>query len=475
GNSTWEEIDDVKAGRNYGWPTTEGPSNDPRFEPPLYTYPHSGATNGNPEGCAVTGGAFYNPAVGQFPASYNGKYFFTDYCSGWIYTLDTQSRAVTRFASDLEQFPVDLKVGPDGSLYYIAHGFGAIYRISYTLQTAPQITAQPQNQTAPIGGSATFTIGATGSAPLRFQWQRNGENISGATSSTYTASNVPATYNGSLYRVVVSNGFGTATSNAATLTVTSNKPPTATIDAPSLGFTYIAGQTYSFQGSGTDAEDGTLPASAFTWRIDAHHDEHNHPFLPDTKGVKSGTFTTPTRTETASNVWLRIYLTVTDSAGLSTTVTREIFPRKANLTLQTNPAGLIVTIDGSPVDSPVTRTGVIGVIREIGVDATQELGADTYEFVSWSDGGARVHEITTPATNTTYTATFRRVAGLSTPVVQAPQPEFSYASLAAARGTASGATNVGGRLQRLSDNFYMVRATDGSITWQSAVNTLSGT
>ncbi|RYG62439.1 glucose sorbosone dehydrogenase, partial [bacterium] len=39
GNSTWEEIDDVKAGRNYGWPTTEGPSNDPRFEPPLYTYP----------------------------------------------------------------------------------------------------------------------------------------------------------------------------------------------------------------------------------------------------------------------------------------------------------------------------------------------------------------------------------------------------------------------------------------------------
>jgi glucose/arabinose dehydrogenase len=477
GGSAWEEIDEVKPGRNYGWPTTEGPTNDSRFEAPFYTYPHTGATNGNPDGCAVTGGAFYNPIVGQFPASYNGKYFFTDYCSGWIYTLDTQTRAVTRFASDLEQFPVDLKVGPDGALYYIAHGFGAIYRISYTLQTPPAITAQPQNRTVPVGGSATFTVGVTGSSPLRFQWQRNGTDISGATTASYTVSGATASLNGSLYRVVVTNAFGTATSNAATLTVTSNRAPSATITAPASGFTYIAGQTYTFEGTATDPESGTLPASAFTWRIDAHHDEHNHPFLPDTKGVRSGTFTTPTRTETSSNVWLRIYLTVTDPAGLSTTVTREIFPRKADFILQTNPAGLGLTLDGAPVKTSLTTTGVIGVIREIGAPATQTLGADSYEFVSWSDGGQRVHEINTPATNTTYTANYRRVTttGLAAPVVQSPQREFSYASLDAARGTASGATSIQGRLQRLSDGFYLVRGANGTVTWQSTPNTLSGT
>ena len=476
GGSAWEEIDEVKAGRNYGWPTTEGPTNDPRFEAPFYTYPHEGATNGNPDGCAVTGGAFYNPTTSQFPAAYNGKYFFTDYCSGWIYTLDPQTKAVTRFASDLQQFPVDIKVGPDGSLYYIAHGFGAIYRISYSVSTPPAITSQPQNRIVPIGGSATFTVGATGATPLNFQWQRNGRNIAGATGATYTVSDAPASLNGSLYRVVVTNSFGSATSNAATLSVTTNRAPSATITEPGQGFIYIAGQTYTFSGIASDTEDGTLPASAFTWRIDAHHDEHTHPFLPNTSGVKTGNFTTPTITETASNVWLRIYLTVTDSAGLTTTVTREIFPEKANFTLQTNPVGLNITLDGAPVTGPVTTTGVIGVRREIGAPAAQQLGSDTYEFVSWSDGGARVHNINTPATNTTYTATFAKVTSLATPVITAPQKDVSYASISNITGTAAGATSVVVRLQRVVDGYYY-SLPQGSATpvWTATVTDLPAT
>jgi glucose/arabinose dehydrogenase len=476
GGSAWEEIDEVKPGRNYGWPTTEGPTNDPRFEAPFYAYPHEGATNGNPDGCAVTGGTFYNPTTSQFPADYNGKYFFTDYCSGWIYTLDPQTKAVTRFASDLQQFPVDLKVGPDGALYYIAHGFGAIYRISYAVSTPPAITSQPQNRTIPIGGSATFTVGATGATPLNFQWQRNGQNIAGATSATYTVSGASASLNGSLYRVVVTNRFGSATSNAATLSVTTNRAPTASISEPGQGFLYIAGQTYTYSGTATDLEDGTLPASAFTWRIDAHHDDHNHPFLPNTSGAKTGSFTTPTITETASNVWLRIYLTVTDSAGVSTTVTREIFPEKANFTLQTNPVGLNVTLDGAPVTGPVTTIGVIGVRREIGAPATQQLGSDTYEFVSWSDGGARVHNINTPATNTTYTATFAKVTALATPVISAPQKDVSYASISNITGTAVGAASVVVRLQRVVDGYYY-SLPSGSATpvWTASVSNLAAT
>lgn len=130
GEVTWEEIDEGRAGRNFGWNTTEGAfdaSSFPQFTNPVYTYRHSG---GAPTGCAITGGAFYNPPAPTFPASYVGRYFFGDYCSGWIYSIDPSSPAtVTQFAMAISS-PVDLKVGPDGALYYLARGTGSVGKIS---------------------------------------------------------------------------------------------------------------------------------------------------------------------------------------------------------------------------------------------------------------------------------------------------------------------------------------------------------
>src|SRR6266850_2117692 len=77
GQNTWEEIDNGIAGANYGWPTTEGATTDPRFVSPLYTYNHSGGE------CAITGGAFYAPLTTQFPSDYVRDYFFSDFCGGW--------------------------------------------------------------------------------------------------------------------------------------------------------------------------------------------------------------------------------------------------------------------------------------------------------------------------------------------------------------------------------------------------------
>jgi glucose/arabinose dehydrogenase len=97
GQNTWEEIDDGIAGSNYGWPETEGQTSDPRFRSPLYSYAHG---TGPFLGCAITGGAFY-PNVGPFPASYLGKYFFADYCGGWINHYDPGTGAVASFASGI--------------------------------------------------------------------------------------------------------------------------------------------------------------------------------------------------------------------------------------------------------------------------------------------------------------------------------------------------------------------------------------
>ena len=91
--------------------------------------------------------------------------------------------------------------------------------------TAPAITAQPKSQTVNEGSSVTFSVTATGTAPLSYQWKKNGTAISGATKSSYTISSAKSSDEGS-YTVTVSNSAGNVTSSAATLTVKTEPPPT---------------------------------------------------------------------------------------------------------------------------------------------------------------------------------------------------------------------------------------------------------
>jgi glucose/arabinose dehydrogenase len=128
GASAWEEINDGIAGSNYGWPNTEGPTTNPSFRSPLFSYGHGVSPT---TGCAITGGAFYNPAVNRYPSDYLGKYFFADICSGWIRRFDPASGAVVAFASGITS-PVDLQVGPDGNLYYLARGGGVVFKVNFT-------------------------------------------------------------------------------------------------------------------------------------------------------------------------------------------------------------------------------------------------------------------------------------------------------------------------------------------------------
>src|SRR5436853_86790 len=85
GEGTWEEINDATLpGRNFGWPTTEGTFNQatyPNFTEPVLAYNHS-------EDVAITGGVFYSPAVAQFPAQYQGKYFYSQFQAGNIKFID---------------------------------------------------------------------------------------------------------------------------------------------------------------------------------------------------------------------------------------------------------------------------------------------------------------------------------------------------------------------------------------------------
>ncbi len=89
-----------------------------------------------------------------------------------------------------------------------------------TVNLPPAITTQPANQSVHVGHTATFSAVATGTAPLTYQWRKNGTNVSGATSASYTTPATVSGDNGSLFSVVVTNVVGNVTSNNATLTVT---------------------------------------------------------------------------------------------------------------------------------------------------------------------------------------------------------------------------------------------------------------
>lgn len=106
----------------------------------------------------------------------------------------------------------------------VSNSAGSVTSAAATLtvtggSAAPQITAQPVSQSVAAGTAVTFSVTASGSAPLSYQWRRNGTAITSATASTYTLSSVTAGDAGS-FDVVVSNSLGSVTSTAATLTVT---------------------------------------------------------------------------------------------------------------------------------------------------------------------------------------------------------------------------------------------------------------
>jgi O-glycosyl hydrolase len=113
---------------------------------------------------------------------------------------------------------------------------------------APTITTQPANQAVTAGQTASFAVVASGTAPLSYQWQKNGANISGATSASYTTPATASTNNGSTFQVVVSNSAGSVTSSSATLTVNAaNSTPGAPAVTQQLqSQTVQAGQSATF-------------------------------------------------------------------------------------------------------------------------------------------------------------------------------------------------------------------------------------
>ena len=436
GASTWEEINEGFSGKNYGWPTTEGPAVPPvhGLTNPIYAYQHF---TGTPQGCAITGGDFYNPAPlcsGDspfgFPSSYAGQYFFLDYCRDWIYTMDPNHidptsqygfHQINVFATGTHGYPVYLTIGPDRNLYYISRLDSAVYQIHYPASLSPTIGTQPADMLVGQGWPATFSVDASGVPPLHYRWQRNGVDIQGAADSpSYTIQNpTVAGDNGARFSCRVTNFYGGITSRGALLTVITEQPPVATINSPGPYTYYNTGDTMTFSGSAVDGhdivtgdpQDGVLGPNAFTWEILFEHhplnnpNHHTHPFFPRTSGIAGGTVRLNFG-EKDPDVWYRIIFTARDSYGLSTTVVRDVLPHLTHLSFNTSPTALNLRLEGVKKNAPFDFWSVVNTKRTIGADTPQKVNGLTYDFYSWSDGGPRYHNIDAPPSNTAYVANF---------------------------------------------------------------------
>ena len=229
---------------------------------------------------------------------------------------------------------------------------------------APSITSQPVSQSLNAGQTATFSVVATGTAPMTYQWNKNGAAISGATSSTYTTPAETTADNNAQFTVAVSNTAGSATSNAAVLTVT-NPAVAPAITTQPASQTVIAGKTASFAVAAT----GTAPLT-YQWSKNG----------AAISGATSSTYTTPAETTADNNAQFTV--AVSNSAGSATS-------NAAVLTV-TSPA-----VAPAITTQPASQSVIAGKTASFTVAATGTAPL-TYQ---WSKNGTAI----SGATSSTYT------------------------------------------------------------------------
>ncbi|MBK6840360.1 MAG: PQQ-dependent sugar dehydrogenase [Bacteroidetes bacterium] len=404
GEITWEEINDATVGgHNFGWPSAEGFSTDTAFENPYFDYIH-GTLAG--QGCAITGGAFFNPSTTDYPVAYQDKYYYIDYCGNWIDMITLNGSPVrSNFASNIANYAVGLLAGIDGNLYYLSRNNEALYKIAYSNVSTPIVVNQPLSQTISVGFPVTFTVTASGASPLSYQWRKGTVDILGETATSFTIPSVAFSDSGN-YNVVVTNSFGDTTSLDAHLTVIADQPPQGVINLPAPNSFYRAGDVISFDGTASDPEDGVLPDSMFNWVVEFHHDTHVHPGPLAGSGIHSGTFTIPNTGETSTIVYYRLYLIVHDSNGLIDSTHVDLFPRLSTFTLNTQPQGLSIDLDGQPHLTPYIVSSIEGMYRTINAPYTQNLGQTPVYFTNWNNGGTQSQTFTTPLNDTAWTAIY---------------------------------------------------------------------
>jgi PKD repeat protein len=437
----WEEINRFPGYEgtlfNNGWPCYEGSGRQPgydganlsiceslyagnvsspeRLRAPYYAYNHANrVVSGEscPTGSSSISGLAFNYR-NAYPAPYQDALFFSDYSRDCIWAMragaggDPDPSLITTFDAGASN-PVYLQSGPDGAIYYADFDGGRIQRIGYQAANQAPVAVASAN---PRSGSPPLQVQFTGSGssdpdgdPLSYAWDLDGDgqyDDSTAANPTHTYE-AAGTYDAGLR---VSDGRGGTGTAPVTIDV-GNTPPVPEITSPAATKRWRVGEQIGFAGSAGDAESGPLPPSALSWALDMEHcpsNCHTHQ-IQTFDGVAGGSFVAPDH-EYPSH--LKLTLTATDPGGLQASKTVRLDPETVDLTLATSPPGLQLSLNATSAVAPFTRTLIRGSTNTVSVPNYQTLNGVRYNWKTWSDGGARTHNVTVDATQT-LTATFQR-------------------------------------------------------------------
>jgi glucose/arabinose dehydrogenase len=452
GWNTWEEINrvaDVDDGiaENFGWPCYEGSARMGAYDTvdlnsceslygigqtaPFFRYQHDApivAGDPCPAGSSSVSGIAFESGS-NYPSDYGGALFFADASRGCVWVMKRGAGADPS-PSQLAPFvvaagkPVQVVTGPGGDIFYVDLEVGQVRRVVYNGANHPPtavISATPTSGTAPL----TVAFDGSGSSDLdagdvlSYAWDLDGDgqfDDSTGVAPTHTyqvAGTVTA-------RLRVADQHGASDAQSVIINVGGpNSPPVPVIDAPTSGFRWKVGDEIAFSGHATDAQEGTVPSTRLSWSVVLNHcpsNCHAHPVQSFT-GVAGGTFPAPDHEYPSS---LALVLTATDSAGASASTSLLLDPQTVDLTFATTPSGLQLSVGAQTVTTPTTRTVIVGSSNSVSAPTPQVVGGASYTFSSWSDGGARAHNVVAPATATTYTASFAAPAGCPT------TPSFDY-------------------------------------------------
>jgi len=434
GQDIWEEIDEGALNADYGWNIREGhcangsTSNcgapTAGITNPIYDYQHTTGLN------SITGGAFVVSST--WPAPYNNSYFFGDYGGKSIYRLVQSGSSYTRetFANGTAgNGIITLYFDRANSALYYALNDGSIRRITYApaANRAPTAAASaiPNNGTVPL----TVQFSSAGSSDpdgdaLRYDWNfGDGSAHSTLANPAHIYSNA-GTY---LATLIVSDGRGGVSAPANAVIRAGNTPPSVNIISPDSSLRFRVGQALLLKGSATDAQDGDLSAS-MKWELLLVHvsalnptNAHTHPFFNGTgNNLTVPSLPNPEDLDATAGSYMELRLSATDSQGAQTTITTTVLPNRVPITLNTQPAGLHVNVNGTDLIGPQTITSWEGYVLHVAAPLAQDSASGQYGFSAWSDGGAASHNINTPAQAASYTATFVPTPDVCAPVAITP-------------------------------------------------------
>ena len=456
GMDLWEEIDRLTSPpapgqglTNFGWPCYEGGrsgnlvqarwqaaeqeqgkpfcaflyNNPSKVTPPFFAYPHpltpgydghlfSGDACDPSPGSAIAGLAFYDPsgvaAEDLFPPEYRGALFFSDAARGCIWTMEEGAggapdpSTVANFAirTDGELFnAVDIVQGPNGALYmpnFYADGITEIRYLPGNQAPSAQLSADKTYGPAPL----KVNFNASGSTDpdlgegdhLHYSWDLDGDGQFADATTATVGREYPATTSVTV-KVRVSDDFNHTSVAAIKIYPGDKGPPQVAIQAPASSLEWEIGETVNYGATAGDPDNETFGAGLTPhWEFTLEHCPlgcHEHPITSSDSAV--GSFVAPPH-EFPSH--LKLEFTATDSHGMSDTETVEINPRTVEVSVESDPPGIALGLEGVESSERATAEMIAGGTATVSAPNTASVGGQLYEFSNWSDGQPRVHEVT---------------------------------------------------------------------------------